>query len=244
MPDGIAGWYTITVTATDQWPDTNSNDNTIQFEIYNNNAPTTTETITNTTNLSYHEFTLTLDESKFSDSDNDNLEFILATNASWITTHPSNLTFTGTSEDDKIGNWSLSVTARDPSQAEVTITGYVEVVKSNKPGLKAGITIPEPVPIQMLHDFSFNFSEYFEDPDGEDFTIERISPANYTSLTIDNATKIMSGVETTNIGSEETVTFTFKLRDTTRPGAFTTDIQFLAKPDTSPYLSSSLAVEN
>ena len=234
----------MTITATDQWPDTNSTQTTIPFKVYQNQLPIITETFPNETKLSYHGIALSLDDSKFGDGNNEAIDIILTTNASWITIHQSNLTFAGTPTDSHLGNWSLSATARDPSDAEVTITGYVEVTQNSLPRQIPSVTIPEPVPIHMLNDFSFNFSEYFEEPDGEDFTIERISPANYTSLTIDNTTKIMSGMIATNTGPEETITFAFKMRDPTRPDYYQTDIQFIAKPNTSPYLSGSLASEN
>ena len=244
IPDAVDGEYTLTIIATDQWSDTNSAQTTIPFKVYQNQVPTTTETFPNVTKLSYHMYTRTLDDSKFSDGNNEAIDIILTTNASWITIHQSNFTFTGTPTDSNLGNWSLSATARDPSDAEVTITGYVEVTQNSLPRQIPSVVIPEPVEIQMLSFFSFNFSEYFEEPDGEEYTIERVSPANYTTLVIDNSTKIMSGNERTNIGSEETITFTFIFRDATRPDSFQTDIKFLAKPNKSPYLSGTIVTRD
>ena len=183
---------------------------------------------------------MSLDSTKFTDFDNDPLVFSLATNASWITTYDSNLTFQGTPTDSDLGNHSLSVTATDISGASVTISGYVEVTENSLPRPIPGVTIPEPVPIQLLHSFSFNFSEYFEEPDGEGFNIELVSPTNYTSLTVDNTTKIFGGTQTTNTASDENITFTFRLTDTTRPDNYEAQIQFESKYDKPPYLSGSL----
>ena len=208
--------------------------------VVNNTAPVTTEIFNNITVLEYYDYSLTLDSTKFTDVDNDTLTFSLATNASWITTYDSNLTFEGTPNDTHVGNHSLSVTATDISGASVTISGYVEVVENSLPRPIASATIPEPVPIQLLHSFSFNFSEYFEEPDGEDFSIEKVAPANYSSLTADNTTKIFGGVETTNVGADENITFTFRLTDLKRPDYYETQIQFTGIYDKPPYLSGSL----
>ena len=76
------------------------------------------------------DYSLSFDFTKFTDAKNDILILLLNTNASWITTYPSNLTFKGTPTDSDVGNHSVSLTAADISGASVTITGYVEVSKN------------------------------------------------------------------------------------------------------------------
>ena len=92
----------------------------------------------------------------------------------------------------------------------------------------------------MLHSFSFNFSEYFEEPDGRNFSIQKVSPSNYSTLTLNNTTKIFGGVETTNVGSDENITFTFRMTDLNRPDYYETQINFTGVYDRPPYLSGSL----
>ena len=187
-----AGVYEFTLTARDQHSDTGSTDSVFSITVINNEAPMTTEVFRNETVTAYHLYELRFDLSKFSDINGDAIHFNMSSNASWISLDTSNLLFSGTPENANIGVHEITLTAYDDYRGVTNITYTINVTENNEP-VRTNVPIPDPVEIQCMHPFSFDFNDYFYDPNGESLEIEDLNTSSLAWMSIDNSTGILSG---------------------------------------------------
>ena len=187
-----AGVYEFSLTAKDQHNDTGSTDSKFNITVINNEAPVTSEVFTNVTMLAYYPFEFVFNSSKFSDINGDSISFNMSTNASWIQTHTSELKFNGTTNNTLVDVYEIALTAYDDYGGINDITYTINITENHLP-VKNSVPIPEPLEVNCLHTFTFNFSEYFYDPDGEQIKIEDRTPTRFSYMIYDNTTGVMSG---------------------------------------------------
>ena len=207
-----AGVYEFTLTAKDQYSDTGSTDSKFNITIINNEIPVTTEVFTNTTMLAYYPYELVFNSSEFSDINGDTIRYNMSTNATWITINTTELKFSGSSDNSQVNFYELVLVAYDDYGGENTITYTVNITQNHVP-ISNGVTIPDPVDIQCMHPFQFDFDDYFTDPDGESLKIEDTNPSLFSWMTIDNSTALMSGSYSTQCSDSGDIYNTYKVWD-------------------------------
>ena len=187
-----AGIYEFSLTATDPHPDTQSAQVKLNITVINNEAPATTQTFNNYTMLAFHPFELEIVNSSFSDANNDPISINASSNASWIMFNSSNLTLHGTPDNSQIGMYEAYIVAYDDYGGINNITFTINITENNEP-VRNNVSISDPVIIQCMHPFQFNFNDYFYDPNNETLVIEDSNSDLLTWTTIDNSTGILSG---------------------------------------------------
>jgi len=130
-----AGIYTITITANDDDPETSSATSSFTLTVVANQPPTTTETISDISQLAYYPVSIAWNSSKFSDINGDTPHFTITTNAtgSWYSINNSIPSFTGTPNNNSyVGNFTVTLDSYDNYGGNIYYVVKLEI-KANHP---------------------------------------------------------------------------------------------------------------
>ena len=234
-----AGVYTFSFNVTDIYSDTGSTSNSFTVTIYDNQAPVTTETFTNNTMLAYYDFEINFDKTLFTDANNDPINFAMTTNSTWIQHDTADLKFYGTPNNSHTGLFVINLTAYDDYNGVTEYLYSINVTENHAPVYNSSTTIANPVEIQCMHPFQFNFSDYFYEEDNEVITIEDMNAGLLTWMSLDTTTHVLSGFHT-NQCSDSSLSKTYRLHDPKFTYTEVT-INFTMNKDHYPELNTTVA---
>ena len=133
-----AGVYTITITANDDDPETSSATSLFNLTVVANQPPTTTQTISNISQLAWYPISIAWNSSLFSDINRDTIAFLITTNITggWFTINNSYPNFTGNpSSNSCVGNYTVTLDAYDSYGGHSYYVVKLEVKQNHSPSV-------------------------------------------------------------------------------------------------------------